>query len=37
MNTSREDAPARVDNRLTYGLIDDAYDLTAAYAIAIAK
>jgi death on curing protein len=37
MNTSREDALARVDNRLTYGMIDDAYDLAAAYAIAIAN
>lgn len=34
---SLEGALARVDNRLDYGLIDDAYDLAAAYAIAIAQ
>jgi death-on-curing protein len=30
-------ALARVENRLTYGLLSDAYDLAAAYAIAIAQ
>lgn len=34
---SLEGALARVDNRLTYGMIDDAFDLAAAYAIAIAQ
>ncbi|WP_417523494.1 type II toxin-antitoxin system death-on-curing family toxin [Marinovum sp.] len=33
---SLEGALARVDNRLVYGLIEDAFDLTAAYAVAIA-
>ena len=34
---SLDGALARVDHRLAYGLIDDAYDLAAAYAIAIAQ
>lgn len=34
---SLEGALARVDNRLAYGMIDDAFDLAAAYAIAIAQ
>lgn len=35
-NKSLEGALARVDNRLAYGLINDAFDLAAAYAVAIA-
>lgn len=34
---SLEGALARVDNRLAYGLIADAFDLAAAYAVAIAQ
>ncbi len=34
---SLEGALARVNNRLTYGMIEDALDLAAAYAIAIAQ
>jgi death on curing protein len=34
---SLEGALARVDNRLAYGLIGDAFDLAAAYAVAIAQ
>lgn len=34
---SLEGALGRVDNRLTYGMIEDAFDLAAAYAIAIAQ
>ena len=34
---SLEGALARVDNRLNYGLIADAFDLAAAYAVAIAQ
>jgi death-on-curing protein len=34
---SLEGALARVDNRLTYGMIRDAFDLAAAYAIAISQ
>jgi len=34
---SLEAALARVDNRLAYGLIHDAFDLAAAYAEAIAR
>ena len=37
LNKSLEGALARVDNRLAYGMIDDAFDLAAAYAIAIAQ
>ncbi len=33
---SLEGALARVDNRLAYGMIDDVYDLVAAYAVAVA-
>ncbi|MCZ8081241.1 MAG: type II toxin-antitoxin system death-on-curing family toxin [Rhodobacteraceae bacterium] len=34
---SVEGALGRVENRLTYGMIEDAFDLAAAYAIAIAQ
>lgn len=34
---SLEGALARVENRLAYGMIEDAYDLAAAYAIAISQ
>ncbi|MBC2837116.1 type II toxin-antitoxin system death-on-curing family toxin [Paragemmobacter straminiformis] len=34
---SLEGALARVDNRILYGMIEDAFDLAAAYAIAIAQ
>jgi death on curing protein len=34
---SLEGALARVENRLHYSLLEDAYDLAAAYAIAIAQ
>lgn len=34
---SLEGALGRVENRLTYGMIEDAFDLAAAYAIAIAQ
>jgi death on curing protein len=37
MNKSLEGALARVDNRLAYGMIDDVFDLAAAYAIAVAQ
>ncbi len=37
MHKSLESALARVENRLAYGLIDDAFDLAAAYAVAIAQ
>jgi death-on-curing protein len=37
LDKSLEGALARVDNRLAYGLIEDAYDLAAAYAIAISQ
>ena len=37
LNKSLEGALARVDNRLTYGLIEDIFDLAAAYAIAISQ
>ena len=33
---SLEGALARVDNRLAYGMIDDVYDLAAAYAVPVA-
>ena len=36
MNKSLEGALARVDNRLAYGMIDDIFDLAAAYTVAIA-
>ena len=34
---SLEAAMARVDNRLAYGMINDVFDLAAAYAVAIAR
>ena len=34
---SLDGALARVENRLNYGLLSDAYDLAAAYALAIAR
>jgi death-on-curing protein len=34
---SLESALARVDNRMAYGMIADAFDLAAAYAMAIAR
>lgn len=37
LDKSLDGALARVDNRLAYGMIEDAYDLAAAYAIAIAQ
>lgn len=37
LNKSLEGALARVENRLAYGMIDDVFDLAAAYAIAIAQ
>ena len=36
-NKSLEGALARVENRLAYGLIADAFDLAAAYAIAVSQ
>lgn len=35
-DSSLEGALSRVDNRLVYGMIDDVFDLAAAYATAIA-
>jgi death on curing protein len=37
LDKSLEGALARVDNRLAYGMIDDVFDLAAAYAIAISQ
>ena len=37
LDKSLDGALARVDNRLTYGMIEDAFDLAAAYAIAISQ
>jgi death-on-curing protein len=37
LDKSLEGALARVENRLVYGMIDDVFDLAAAYAIAIAQ
>jgi death on curing protein len=37
MNKSLEGAMARVDNRLAFGLIEDIFDLAAAYAVAISQ
>lgn len=37
LDKSLEGALARVDNRLTYGMIEDPFDLAAAYAVAISK
>lgn len=34
---SLDSALARVDNRLAYGMIADAFDLAAAYAVAVAR
>jgi len=34
---SLEAALARVDNRLVYGMVNDVFDLAAAYAVAIAR
>lgn len=36
-NKSLESSLARVDNRLAYGMVADAFDLSAAYAMAIAR
>ena len=36
LDKSLEGALARVENRLAYGMIDDVFDLAAAYAVAIA-
>lgn len=33
---SLDGALARVDNRLVYGMVEDIYDLAAAYAVAVA-
>ncbi len=35
MHKSLEGALARVENRLNYGLIEDVFDLAAAYAVAV--
>ncbi|MDO5630968.1 MAG: type II toxin-antitoxin system death-on-curing family toxin [Paracoccus sp. (in: a-proteobacteria)] len=37
LNKSLEGALSRVENRVAYGMIGDAYDLAAAYAMAIAQ
>jgi death-on-curing protein len=37
LDKSLEGALARVENRIAYGMIDDAFDLAAAYAVAIAQ
>ena len=37
LDKSLEGALARVENRLAYDMIGDAYDLAAAYAVAIAQ
>jgi death on curing protein len=37
LDKSLEGALARVDNRLVYGMIEDVFDLAAAYAIAISQ
>ena len=37
LDKSLEGALSRVENRLIYGLINDAFDLAAAYAVAIAQ
>lgn len=36
-NKSLEGTLARVENRLAYGMIEDVFDLAAAYAVAIAQ
>ena len=37
LDKSLDGALARVDNRLAYGMLEDAFDLAAAYAVAIAQ
>ncbi|MFM2355452.1 MAG: hypothetical protein RLZZ528_1188 [Pseudomonadota bacterium] len=37
LDKSLEGALARVDNRLAYGMIEDVFDLAAAYCLAIAQ
>lgn len=37
LDKSLEGALARVENRIAYGMIEDVFDLAAAYAIAIAQ
>jgi death-on-curing protein len=37
LDKSLAGALARVDNRLAYGMISDAYELAAAYAVAVAQ
>ena len=37
LDKSLEGALARVDNRLAYGLVDDVYDLAAAYAVGVSQ
>jgi death-on-curing protein len=37
LDKSLEGALARVDNRLAYGLIEDIFDLAAAYCVAVAQ
>jgi death on curing protein len=37
LDKSLEGALSRVDNRLAYGMVDDAFDLAAAYAVAISQ
>ena len=37
LDKSLEGALARVENRIAYGMIDDVFDLAAAYAVAIAQ
>lgn len=37
LDKSLEDALARVENRLAYGMIGDAFDLAATYAVVIAQ
>ncbi len=37
LNKSLDGALSRVDNRLAYGMIEDAFDLAAAYAVAISQ
>jgi len=37
LDKSLDGALGRVENRLGYGMIDDAFDLAAAYAVAIAQ
>jgi death-on-curing protein len=37
LDKSLEGALSRVDNRLAYGLIEDIFDLAAAYCVAVAQ